>query len=118
MTLLLCAAPLSAMAATLPIDGIHGNPAGCTLAATSNYGEDDSARILKPDSLETMVTLCHFDTVETGDRGAYLITMTCASEGSGPEENYQDTAEITGDTKSGYTVRFRDGTVWEPLKKC
>jgi len=115
---LICAAPLSAIAASLPIDGTYGNPAGCTLFKTNNYGEDDSARILKPDGLETMVTGCTFNTVTALPNGRYQITMTCASEGSGPEDNYEDKAEISGNATSGYVVQFGDGTAWEALGKC
>jgi hypothetical protein len=115
---LACAAPLVSHAATLPIDGTYGNPAGCTLARTGNYGEDDSARILKPDSLETMVTGCSFTTVTPMPGGRHHVAMTCASEGSGPEDNYEDKAEISGDAASGYVVHFADGTDWEALKKC
>lgn len=114
---LICAAPASVPAATLPIDGIYGNPAGCTLERTSNYGEDDSARFMTPDSLQTMVTACSFDSVSPVP-GGYKVGMTCASEGEGPEENYRDEAEITGDARSGYTVRFADGSSWEPLARC
>ena len=90
---LICAAPLSAIAATLPISGTYGNPAGCTLARTNNYGEDDSARILRPDGVESMVTACSFHTVTTLANGRHQVTMTCASEGSGPEDNIDASAE-------------------------
>ena len=115
---LICAAPLSASAATLPIEGTYGNAAGCTLARTNNYGEDDSARILKPDGLETMVTGCSFTEVAAMAGGRHRVAMTCASEGSGPEDNYQDKAEISGDARAGYIVHFADGMAWEALKKC
>jgi hypothetical protein len=44
--------------------------------------------------------------------------MTCASEGSGPEDNIDASAEISGDTASGFVVRFADGMDWGPLTKC
>jgi hypothetical protein len=114
---LICAAPLSAIAATLPISGTYGNPAGCTLARTKNYGEDDSARILRPDGVESMVTACSFNTVTTLANGRHQVTMTCSSEGSGPEDESEE-ADISGSTDAGYTVRFRDGTTWGPLVRC
>lgn len=114
---LTCAAPAAATAATLPIDGTYGNASGCVHARTSNYGEDDSVRLITPDRLETMVTACSFDSVDPVP-GGYRVGMTCASEGEGPEENHPDKAEITGDARSGYTVRFADGSSWEPLTKC
>jgi len=114
---LTCAAPLAANAATLPISGIYGNSAGCALARTNNYGED-SARVLEPDGLGTMVTSCTFTEVAPSPGGRHYVAMTCANEGSGPEDNYADKAEISGDAANGYAVHFSDGTVWEPLKKC
>ena len=111
-------APSTASADKLQIDGTYGNSAGCTLARTNNYGEDDSARILRPDGLETMVTGCTFNTVTSSPDGKLHVTMTCASEGSGPEDNYEDKAEVSGDATSGYVVHFDDGADWEPLKKC
>lgn len=115
---LICAAPLSAIAATLPISGTYGNPAGCALARTNNYGEDDSARILRPDGVESMVTACSFNTVTTLADGRHQVTMTCASEGSGPEDNIDASAEISGDPNHGYIVRFADGMDWGGLKRC
>lgn len=115
---LICAVPLSVIAATLPIDGTYGNPAGCILFKTNNYGEDDSARILKPDGIDTMVAGCTFNTVTALPDGGHRVTMTCASEGSGPEDNYEEKAEISGNDTIGYSVRFADGTDWGPLGKC
>ncbi len=115
---LICAAPLSAVAATLPIDGAYGNASGCALHTTNNYGEDDSAQILKPDGVATMVTACIFNTVTVLPGGKYRATMTCGFEGSGPEDNYDDTAEIAGSDTKGFSVRFGDGTDWEHLRKC
>lgn len=115
---LICAAPLTASAASLPIDGTYGNEAGCKLALTGNYGEDDSAQIVTPDSLQTMVTACTFTKTSPAPGNRHQVVMTCASEGEGPESNIEDKAEISGDSVSGYTVRFEDGNSWGPLKKC
>lgn len=93
---LACAAPLTASATASPIDGTYGNEAGCTYARLSNHGTN----------------------VEAAPGGRHHVAMTCSSEGEGPEGNYEDKAEISGDPVSGYTVRFADGSSWEPLKKC
>lgn len=113
-----CLAPAAAVAATLPIDGTYGNERGCRLVLIGDYSEDDSARILTAEGLQTMVTYCSFDAVMPMQAGGHAVGMTCASEGSGPEDNTSDKAEITGDAVAGYVVRFADGTTWEPLKKC
>ena len=118
MATLICAAPLTAAAATLPIDGIYGNPPGCTLAKPNNYGEDDSAMILRPEGLATMVSDCGFTEVISTPAGLFRVAMTCASEGSGPEDNHHDRAEISGNADSGYVVHFADGSKWGPLTRC
>jgi hypothetical protein len=115
---LLLAAPCAVAAATLPIDGTYGNERGCRLARTGDYSEDDSARILTAEGLQTMVTACSFDAVTPLGASGNAVAMTCASEGSGPEYNTSDRAEIFGSPEQGYTVRFADGTTWGPLKKC
>ncbi|MBX9458331.1 MAG: hypothetical protein KL863_21220 [Rhizobium sp.] len=115
---LISAAPFSAIAATLPISGTYGNERGCRLARIGDYSEDDSARILTSEALQTMVTYCSFDVVTPTPAGGHKLALTCASEGSGPEDNIQDSAEISGDATSGYVVSFADGTVWEALKRC
>jgi hypothetical protein len=118
MTALTCVAPAVAIAATLPIDGTFGNDRGCQLARMGDYSEDDSARILTADGLQTMVTACSFDAVTSLKAGGHAVVMTCASEGSGPEDNTTDKAEISGNPEHGYSIRFADGTTWGPLTRC
>lgn len=110
--------PLAASAANLPISGSYGNDLGCELARTGNYNPVDNVYLLTPQELSTSVTLCGFDAVKPGPDGVLMVRMTCASEGSGPEDNTKENAEITGTPESGYTVRFTDGTRWGPLGKC
>jgi hypothetical protein len=117
ITALIYAAPLTAGAAVLPISGSYGNDLGCELARTGNYNPVDGVYLLTPQELATSVTSCSFDEVtSTADR--HRVSMTCASEGSGPEDNTTEKAEIAGSAAAGYTVRFPDGTEWGPLKRC
>ena len=115
---LFCAAPLTAVAATLPISGNYGNELGCQLARSGEYNPVEGVELLTPTELSTSVTLCGFDAVTTISESKFEVTVTCASEGSGPEDNTTEKAEITGDPATGYSVRFADGTSWGPLKKC
>lgn len=115
---LACAVPLVSHAATLPIDGSYGNDLGCELARTGNYNPVDGVYLLTPKELSTSVTLCSFDVVKPAPGDGHLVSMTCASEGSGPEENSRENAEISGSPQTGYTVNFADGTTWGPLSKC
>jgi hypothetical protein len=118
LTGMLYAAPLASAGERLPIDGTFGNEAGCKLVLTGNYGEDDSAIILTQESLSTMVTYCSFTKIDAPPGSRFLVAMTCASEGSGPEDNYQDSADVSGDQDVGYSVRLKNGTEWGPLKRC
>ena len=115
---LICAAPLTASAATLTLNGNYGSDAGCRVARTGSYEPNDDVFLLTPDSVGTAVTLCSFNSVQTAPDGGQKVTLTCASEGEGPEGNSQDKAEITGDPTAGYTIRFTDGSTWGPLTKC
>lgn len=115
---MICATPAAASAATLPIEGTYGNEPGCVLARAGNYGEDDGARILTADSLQTMVTYCSFDEIGTYPDKRHHVAMTCATEGSGPEDNTAERADISGSPERGYIVRFADGTSWEALTRC
>jgi hypothetical protein len=115
---LIFAAPLPANAASLPIDGSYGNDLGCDLARTGSYNPVDGVYLLTPNDLSTAVTLCSFDEVTTAPGDRHHVSMTCASEGSGPEDNSQDKVEISGNNAAGYTVHFADGSSWGPLKKC
>ena len=117
-TMALAALPLCASAATLPIEGSYGNELGCRLARSGEYNPVEGVELLTPSEISTAVTLCSFDEVKPAPGNRYQVSMTCASEGSGPEDNSKDTAEISGSATGGYTVRFADGTTWGPLKKC
>lgn len=107
-----------AVAATLPLDGSYGNELGCRLARSGEYDPVEGVELLTPTELSTSVTLCSFDSVEPSPNGGHKVSMTCASEGSGPEDNTREKAEISGAPTTGYTVHFTNGTSWGPLSKC
>jgi hypothetical protein len=115
---LACAVPLAAHAAALPIIGNYGNGLGCELALTGNYNPVEGVQLLTPNDLSTAVTLCSFDMVQTEPGDRHHVKMTCASEGSGPEDNTKEEAVISGSAEKGYVVDFSDGSSWGPLSKC
>lgn len=115
---LACAFPLAAHAVTLPFDGSYGNDLGCELARTGNYNPVDGVYLLTPNDLSTSVTLCSFDEVTPAPGDRLHVSMTCASEGSGPDDNSQEKVDISGNSADGYTVHFADGSSWGPLRKC
>lgn len=113
----LCLAASHAGAATLPIDGNYGDQPGCEVARTGDYNPD-GIYLLTPEAINTSVSYCSFDAIRSPAAGSYDVDMTCGYEGSGPEENEKLKAEISGTASDGYTIRFEDGTTWEPLLKC
>jgi hypothetical protein len=118
ITGLICAAPLVAVAAALPISGSYGNELGCQLARTGEYNPVEGVELLTPTELSTAVMLCSFDAVKTAPNNGHHVSMTCAQEGSGPEDNTREQVEISGNPASGYVVDFADGTSWGPLNRC
>lgn len=116
---LICAAPLSAAAAaTLPISGSYGNELGCRLARTGEYNPVEGVELLTPTEISTAVSLCIFKDILPAPGNRFHVSMTCSYEGSGPEDDTEDNAEISGDPDAGFMVRFADGTSWGPLTKC
>ena len=115
--ILLAAAPSVVVAATLPIDGTYGDKTSCEWAKTNEYSERDDVLLLSPDGVQTMMTACSFDSISKVG-ALYKLAMTCGSEGEGPEGNYADSAELSGDAASGLMLRFANGSSWGALKRC
>lgn len=118
ISIVILLAPISVNAAALPIDGKYGSELGCRVAMTGEYIESNDTYLLTPESVGTSVSYCAFNSVTSAPGGRHVVSMTCSSEGSGPEGDTQEIAEISGDSVTGYTVRFADGTFWGPLTKC
>lgn len=110
--------PGLAAGATLPISGSYGNELGCKLALTGEYNPVEGVELLTPTEMSTAVSLCTFKEIVSAPGNRLHVSMTCSYEGSGPEDDTEDKAEISGDPVAGYTVRFADGTSWGPLRKC
>jgi hypothetical protein len=101
----------------LPIDGVYGDATSCELHRTGEYSERGDKLVLSADGLASMMWACDFARIEkAGDKTR--VKLTCASEGSGPEDNYDDEAEISGDATAGFMVRLKDGGNWGPMKRC
>lgn len=118
ITGLICAAPLAAAAATLPIEGTYGTELGCRVAKTGEYIESPDTYTLTSEGVGNAVTYCMFSSVKAGKDGRHSAELACSQEGSGEEGDFRAKADIEGTTEAGYTVRFADGTTWGPLAKC
>jgi hypothetical protein len=112
----LCLAPVIASAASLPIDGKYGNQPGCHYAKTEESSGDDDFLLLTPDDVRTSVAFCSFKSIDKTTGDTITATLTCADEGESGDQDF--VADVIGNRKDGYTVKFKDGSVWGPMKRC
>ncbi|MET3776266.1 hypothetical protein ABID20_001833 [Rhizobium alvei] len=117
IVIFLGAAPAGLAAKTLPIDGVFGDAVSCELHRTGEYSERGDKLVLSADGLLSMMWACSFEHIEKKGNVTSL-KLACSSEGSGPEDDYKDEAELTGDAQSGFMVTFKDGGKWGPMKRC
>lgn len=111
-------APVVARAeATLALEGTWGNATGCKYARDGLY-ENDDMMVLKPDGIETYVTLCEWLQVLTARNGTQIVTGLCGHEGEG----YQtvETYIVEKDHADPTLVRISQSTgdVWGEVRKC
>lgn len=107
----------AASSQTLSIEGVWGNPNGCKYAGDGLY-ENDDMLVLKPDGIESYVTLCEWLQVLTAHNGTQVVTGLCGHEG----EAYQtvETYIVEKDEADPALVRIRQSTgdVWGEVRKC
>lgn len=113
---LICAAPFSAAAATLPIDGSYGNKPGCHYAKTEESSGADVFLLLTPESVTTATAYCEVKSVGKTTNGTIDAVLACQAEGEEGETALP--ARIIPEGKSAYKISFEDGTIWGPLPKC
>ena len=105
------------VAQTISIEGTWGNPNGCKYAKDGLY-ENDDMMVLKPDGVETYVTLCEWVQVLTASGGTQIATGLCGHEG----EDYQtvETYIVEKDQADPALMRIRQSTgeVWGEVRKC
>lgn len=116
ITSILCATPFAALAASLPIEGKYGNKSGCHYAKTEESSGDDDFLLLTPEDVRTSVAFCTFKSIDKTAGDTITATLTCADEGESGDQDF--VADVMGNGKDGYTVKFRDGSVWGPMKRC
>jgi len=109
--------PTGLFAQSLQLEGTWGNPTGCKYAKDGNYENDDMV-VLKPDGIETYVTLCEWVQALPSSSGAQVVTGLCGHEG----EDYQ-TVEMyiieKDHTDPGLMrVRQSTGEVLSEVRKC
>lgn len=101
----------------LALDGVWGNSSGCKYAKDGLY-ENEDMMVLKPEGVETYVTLCEWLQVLTAKGGAQVVTGICGHEG----EDHQTVESyiVEKDQTDAGLVRIRQSTgdVWGEVRKC
>lgn len=115
-SLVMIAMPLTAGAATLPIDGSYGNKAGCRYATTGESDGSDDFFLLAPNAVTTATAHCEVRSV--GNKTATTIDTVLSCQAEGEESGTELTAQIVREGKDAYKINFKDGTLWGPLAKC
>ena len=113
---ILCVAPFSTSAASLPIDGKYGDKSGCHYAKTEESSGEDDFLLLTPEDVRTSVAYCSFKSIDKTVGDTITATLTCADEGESGEQDF--VADVIRNGKDEYTVKFKDGSVWGPMTRC
>lgn len=114
--LLICAAPLSAGAASLAIDGQYGDKLGCQFGKTEESTGDSDFILLTRDAIRSSVAFCSIKSIDKTSGNTVSTTISCADEGEAGETTM--TANVIRTGHDSYRVDFSDGTSWGPFKRC
>ncbi|MBN9362869.1 MULTISPECIES: hypothetical protein [unclassified Devosia] len=103
---LLVVLPTAVLAASLPITGSYGTPAGCAAHAGTAGGSGEKV-LLSADDARFEGNVCPYTSVsETGDK-AYEVKIACES---GHDEVVRGTLDVTESADgSKLTVALKDG---------
>ncbi len=113
MTSLAMAAP--AVASETFLDGDYGNKDGCAYSKTGESTGSDNFFLLTNEGITTAASYCSFKGPVTKNGTSFAATVTCSEEGE--SGGADESVEILR-TRKDYTIAFKDGTRWGPLKKC
>jgi hypothetical protein len=112
----LCTLPLTATAASLPIEGSYGDKAGCRYAKIAEASCEENFILLTKNEIRSAVSLCEIKSVDKTVGDKIAVTLSCADEGDAG--NIPLKADVIRTGKGSYRVDFSDGTSWGPFKKC
>ncbi|WP_068958141.1 hypothetical protein [Pararhizobium polonicum] len=97
------------------LDGAYGNKDGCAYAKTGESTGSDDFFLLTGEGITTAASYCGFKGDVTKEGDSFAAAISCSEEGEGGET--EDRVEIRR-TGKDYTIAFKDGTRWGPLKRC
>ncbi|URK87217.1 hypothetical protein LP421_26660 [Rhizobium sp. RCAM05350] len=105
----------SAVASEAFLDGDYGNTDGCAYSKTGESTGSDNFFLLTNEGITTAASYCSFKGAVTKTGTSFAATVSCSAEGETGEAD--DSVNILRTSKD-YTIAFKDGTRWGPLKKC
>lgn len=97
------------------LDGNYGNKDGCAYANSGESTGSDDFFLLTNEGITTAASYCSFKGAAKKNGTSFAATVSCSAEGESSEAD--DSVEILR-TGKDYTIAFKDGTRWGPLKKC
>ncbi len=104
-----------AVASEAFLDGDYGNTDGCAYSRTGESTGSDNFFLLTNEGITTAASSCSFKGPVTKNGTSFAATVSCSEEGESGEAD--ESVEILR-TRQDYTIAFKDGTRWGPLKKC
>jgi hypothetical protein len=104
-----------AIASETFLDGDYGNKDGCAYSRTGESTGSDNFFLLTNEGITTAASYCSFKGPVTKNGTSFAATVSCSAEGESGEAD--ESVEILL-TRKEYTIAFKDGTRWGPLKKC
>ncbi len=104
-----------AIASETFLDGDYGNKDGCAYSKTGESTGSDNFFLLTNEGITTAASSCSFKGPVTKNGTSFAATVSCSAEGESGEAD--ESVEILR-TRKDYTIAFKDGTRWGPLKKC
>jgi hypothetical protein len=104
-------------AATLDLDGVWGNEAGCKYVK-EGQSEDDSYVVLKADGVQSYGTGCDWVQVLPNKDGAQLAIGICGYEGEGGlgSETFVIAPDMGDPTLT--KIYTGSGDTWAEVRKC
>ena len=97
------------------LDGAYGNKDGCAYANTNESIGSEDFFLLTDEGITSAASYCGFKGPMTKKGDSFSASVTCAEEGESDEAD--DSVDILR-TGKDYTIVFKDGMRWGPLKKC
>ena len=106
-----------ALAQTLALDGIWGNPEGCKFAK-DGHSENDAYVVLKPDGVESYGTGCEWVQVFAAKSGVQVAIGLCGYEGEGGlgSETFVIAPDMADPSK--LNISMGPGDPWAVVQKC